>query len=329
MALAAYCLDWHVTKSDAFRDMLVDPLKPYVDIKLVAWNGENLPNNPKAAGPLIFCMLPPSEEILKNYKQKIVWLPMWDQAQDYDQTWWDKLPKNVHIVSFSDRITAKATAAGLPTLKLKYFKDPTKYRPVSWNNGKVIFYWNRTGLVGPSFLENLCQSVSARELLFLGQIDPRIDKTLQYSLPSKFGQTKVTNLKLTGRDEFLSAVSRANIFVAPRKAEGVGMTFLEAMCKGCSVIGYDAPTMNEYIQHDRNGLLIRNNYPRFIDRLTNKNLVDRPSGEPFYVKADQPWQKIAKHNFQKLGDKARQDHVIGHRNWVAQTEDYAHFVVGT
>ena len=50
-------------------------------------------------------------------------------------------------------------------------------------------------------------------------------------------------------------MEQCNIFIAPRKFEGVGVSFLEAMARGIVVIAPDNPTMNEYIEHNKNGYL--------------------------------------------------------------------------
>lgn len=327
MTISALCLDWHIKQSDAFIDMLTGPLSGYADVKLQAWDGESYPKKLLKDPVVIFCMLPPTEEFLKAYKGRAVWLPMWDQAQSYDQDWWDGLPKNLHVVAFSEQIVKKASAANLPLLKLRYFKDPDDFKPVSWDRGLVVFYWNRAGLIGPEFLKELCLSVEPRKLIFLSDIDPRIDKEKSYSLPGRIGKTSVVNLKHSSRKSYLEAVNEANIFIAPRASEGVGMTFLEAMAKGCCVIAYDAPTMNEYIKDGGNGLLLRNEPLRLIHRITGKKPVDAPSGEKYYLKTPQDWSRIKKTDFQALGTQARANHITGYRTWQEQIPGYAEFVL--
>ena len=328
MMLNAYCLDWHLSNSGAFGDLLVEPLKQSADIKLTAWDGEKLPAATSREKTVIFCMLPPGEKFLKEYKGKIVWLPMWDQAQGYDQAWWNRLPKNVHIVSFSEQVCAKANAAGLPLLQLKYYKDPATFKPVSWQAGRVIFYWNRTGLIGPKFLEQLCRSLQAKKLIFRGQIDPRIDKNVSYKLPDKFGETIIESVSMSSQEVYIKKLDEANIFIAPRKNEGVGMTFIEALAKGCCVISYDAPTMNEYIHSGGNGILLRNHYPSFIENLMGKRPTDTTSGTAFHLSDTQPWEKIAGYDFESLGSNARQDAEAGFKTWQTKIDDYANFMLG-
>jgi glycosyltransferase involved in cell wall biosynthesis len=56
-------------------------------------------------------------------------------------------------------------------------------------------------------------------------------------------------------DQYVSLLGRHNIFVAPRRKEGIGMAFLEAMAMGQCVIAAKDATMTEYIVHGENGLL--------------------------------------------------------------------------
>ena len=64
MKIIAYCMDWHINRSDAFRDLLEVPLSKWSTVEFHGWNGINvkLPKDDKI--PLIFCMLPPSEDVL-------------------------------------------------------------------------------------------------------------------------------------------------------------------------------------------------------------------------------------------------------------------------
>ena len=51
-------------------------------------------------------------------------------------------------------------------------------------------------------------------------------------------------------------LTHQKVFIAPRLAEGIGMSFLEAMAMGCAVIAQDDATMNEYIVHGKTGILV-------------------------------------------------------------------------
>ena len=50
-----------------------------------------------------------------------------------------------------------------------------------------------------------------------------------------------------------------NVFIAPRKKEGIGLIIIEAISKGMFIVGYNDSTMNEYITDKKIGFLINKN----------------------------------------------------------------------
>jgi hypothetical protein len=311
LKLNVFCLDWHIDRSTACQHLVVDPLEAFCDVELVAWDGAALPSAADdAAAPLIFFQLPPPDSLVESNASRVVWIPMWDQARGYGQDWWDAIPKSVRIVSFSEQIRVRAETAGLTVLNLRYFSDPSALASVTWDQGPVVFYWNRTGIARPSFLRKLCKAIRAKELIFRPDLDPRVDPGAHYELPKRLGRTKVTTVSASSQDEYLSATRSANVFLAPRVAEGVGLTFLEAMARGCAVIAYDAPTMNEYIRHDQNGILLD------TEHAITHALSDR-----------QDWKRIGSADLEALGTQAKADHEQGHVQWQKSVAAYASFVI--
>jgi glycosyltransferase involved in cell wall biosynthesis len=65
--------------------------------------------------------------------------------------------------------------------------------------------------------------------------------------------------------EYKAAVSRAQVYFAPRRFEGIGQAVLEAMALGLCVVSPDLPTMNEYIVHGETGLLFDADNPEPLD----------------------------------------------------------------
>lgn len=330
MKTKAYCLDWHVTKSDAFVDILVQPLRRWMDIELTAWDGADLPRDAVREDlgngrPLIFCQFPPPASLLQNEKARLVWLPMWDHAKCYPQEWWNALPKHLRVVAFSRQVIEKASAAGLDHLPLRYFKDPSTHGSVEWTNGNTVFYWNRTGLVSPLFLKKFCQATRATRLIFRDEIDPRITSKPFFALDGQLGGATVVNIRPGTRESYLEAIQTANLFIAPRASEGVGMSFLEAMARGCAVFAHDGPTMNEYIQSRENGFLFASKPSRsggltLMERLAV--MCRRPAG----LTVHQQWKEISELNYRALGDQARALHSEGFTQWQSQLAEYASFV---
>jgi hypothetical protein len=328
--LTAFCLDWHIDRSPAFRDLLLRPLEPFCDIELVAWDGSTVPDvGLEPSSPTIFCQLPPPPSLLNDERRRLVWIPMWDQARGYDKSWWAAIPKSLRVVSFSTQIQLRTNAAGLTSLPLRYFKDPGSFSPVSWSRGCILFYWNRTGMIGPAFLRKLCKALDARELIFLGCTDPRIDDRARFSLPSHLGKTVVTTLSLTSQEDYLEATRPANVFVAPRAAEGVGLSFLEAMARGSAVLAYNAPTMSEYIEDGINGALFSNKPVTEPSRAVNKlkRMLGRDRHTYNYQLTDrQDWTHINAFDLQALGLRARLDHEAGYARWQKSIPDYFDFI---
>jgi glycosyltransferase involved in cell wall biosynthesis len=328
--LKALCLDWHITKSTSCRDLLVNPLKPFCDIELVAWDGASIPDNAfNGSSPLIFWQLPPPPSLDKKERAGIVWIPMWDQARGYDRSWWDAIPKSVRVVSFSEQIRVRAETAGLPVLNLRYFFDPNAFAPVTWDRDPVLLYWNRTGMAGPSLLRKLCKAIGARELIFRSEIDPQIDPRAYYELPERLGTTRVTTISAASRKEYLELTSAANVFLAPRAVEGVGLTFLEAMARGSAVFAFDAPTMNEYIDNGRNGILLSSVPAAPRSRLSSRfsSLANRSAEAYAYQLSDrQDWVSIRARDLSALGRSALADHEKGYLNWQESISSYAAFV---
>lgn len=208
---------------------------------------------------------------------------MWDHIHSYSEQWWFKLPKRLKIVAFSKAVEGKAKRVGLKTLSLKYFPAPTLRKPISWKEGRVLFYWNRIGLITQENIISLCKALDIKNLFFQNQMDPKISLTNAYDLPPIIGKTKVHRLnKFLPRKSYIRLLQEANIYIAPRRFEGVGMTFIEAMAQGSFVLAYNGVTMNEYIHHKQNGFLIsdaRSNRtdslhlaPKILDEISHLNM---------------------------------------------------------
>ena len=297
-------------------------MSPWIPIELIAWDGVRLPCTPKKGEPVVFCQLCPSPEILQRADELLItWIPMWDDARRFSQEWWNKIPKTLKIVAFSDEIASRAKTAGLPYLRLKFFHDESKFPPTTWNQGRVLFYWNRTGMIGRKFLAKMCKSLFVDRLILLSDIDPGIPGRMSYLLPSRIGSTRVETIGFMRRSEFLSITNESNIFVAPRSAEGVGMSFLEAMARGAAVFAYDGPTMNEYIQSCRNGYMFSTIPADFLGRI-----ITYSSLHPLSEHA-QDWRKISSLDLPSLGEEARKDHQSGYLSWKESLRNFAEFIL--
>jgi glycosyltransferase involved in cell wall biosynthesis len=87
----------------------------------------------------------------------------------------------------------------------------------------------------------------------------------------------------------LDLIKEKGIYIAPRELEGIGMSFLEAMAIGKAVIAVNNPTMNEYIEHGKNGYLFDLKNPKEID-LSNIEQIQKNAYE-FMRNGRKKWEK--------------------------------------
>jgi Glycosyl transferases group 1 len=330
--ILVYSHEWHLTRSGAFLDLVVQPLQEYANVVHQAWPSV-LPSTQSIAPVLIFCQLLPPIDWMAKHTAKLIWIPMWDDIWNRTQSWWNQLPKSLHIVAFSQAVATRAHTAGLPCLRLEYFKNPGEFCPANWAGERVLLYWNRRGLISREFLKKFCAALSIDRLLFRGETDPAVDARASYDLPKQLGHTIVETLPTTAsREAYWQLTQRANVVIAPRLLEGAGMVFLEALARGCAVFANDAPTMNEYILHRQDGYLFRRPWSAqrmsvaVQARLANKGLL--PSA-PFIhgLPESQNWDEIAALDLQMLGQCALTKHRQGYENWLNAIPGFARFVL--
>jgi hypothetical protein len=340
--LTAYCFAWHTTVSPAFQHLLGEPLAPFFETEFVALpdfmmdTDDPLPTTQ----PIVFCQRPPFPAWMADGRAHIVWIPMWDLARIFPQFWWDALPKTVRVIAFSDAVAARAQSAGLPTLRLRYAKNPAEFRAVDWQADRTLMYWNRTGLLSPEALRQLCNVLDIRRLLFRDNLDPYIPRTAAYRLPRRIGTTIIETMPdFMPYGDYLELLAQTQVYIAPRAQEGVGMTFLEAMASGCAVLAADAPTMNEYIAHEQTGILLsfdqdaneRNRHLRtFKHQRMSKRWRQRLFGPSFQhpiTEVDIPVDTLEQCNLETLGQAGRSSLITAHQRWQDRLAEYAQFVL--
>jgi hypothetical protein len=327
-SVTVYIQEWHSNNSSAFDDLVITPLQSSVSIERLVWTPEeNAPSH-----TAVFCQVVPPDLWLKQIPDKLVWLPMWDAIRDKPQAWWNQLPKHLRIVAFSRAVGEKARRARLPVLELQYFKNPADFVPASFDNGRTLYYWNRRGLVSPTFLSKFCDTLKIDRLLFRPALDPGVDQRAYYDLPTKLGSTTVEIVPNgLSREDYWKAIEPANIVIAPRLHEGVGMVLLEALARGCVVFANDAATMNEYITHGENGFLFRRGWS--AERVLNAvlwRLAARGWGASpqfrFHLNDNQNWEEIGSLNLLKLGGAALQSQRAGYQQWQFSISRYIEFL---
>ena len=334
--ITAYALHWHMHTSGAFYDLLVKPLARYADIRFVGWEyHEELPL-PREDELTIFCQYPPPESWLRQSNAPVVWIPMADHTLYPPSI--DHHP-SVRVVAFSHEVATWAEKWGLPYLRLQYFMNPDDFPQADFDDGLVMLYWNRLAFYRQRFIRRMCKALGVKKLIFRSAADAMLPKRYRYTLPPKIGQAEVeTHHGLQSREDFLALMHRSNVFLTPRAREGVGFVMLEALASGCAVFGYDAPTMNEYIQSGVNGFLFPQPKPETrLNKLLIK-LYRAVYSRVYYLKHRQypiyfealsfrDWKQLKNLNLAELGANARRAQAEGYAKWIASIPDYAEFVL--
>ncbi len=270
------------TKSTYFlRDILRDHFD-IVDIWDESWNGgEKISatqiNSQNFDYVLFFQSFLPLCE-LKKIKAKIIWVPMYDGVVQLGNSFWMELSTiSIKILSFSKKISEITANHKLDTLSVQYFINPEDLPMVVDYAKKKVFFWQRTNF---SF-SDVKKIIGNQEInQFILKLDP--DPGYKASFPIKEDIEKY-NIKIIqetlSKEEYTSLLKESNLFISPRKYEGIGMSFIEAMTMGLSVVAIDKPTMNEYIRNDKNGYLVDPNKLREIDFSTfKKNGINAREG---------------------------------------------------
>ncbi len=162
--------------------------------------------------------------------KKNIFVPMYDN--EWESYWqWKRIAwSGMGVISFCDKVTEHAKRCGVKNiLDVRYFPNPSDF-PQEEGESKRVFLWERGDI-----------SASTAKKLFPPE--------LGYTFDVKKGD------EFLSHEEYLSRIAKSEIVVAPRRKEGIGMAFLEAMAMGKCVVAHNDATMNEYINDGVNGIL--------------------------------------------------------------------------
>ena len=193
--------------------------------------------------------------------RNLVFVPMYDNTGLGDEDLWERLD-GVKVLSFCRAMHDNFVSRDINSLYAQYYPE---IKPCGGaRQGKGIFFWQRVREIDWNTLKLLIgnQKVERINLHFtpnLGALGAR---------PTSLERLKY-NIEQTSWFEdyadYLDLLSRMRYYLAPRITEGIGMSFLEAMSAGCTVIAADKPTMSEYIEQGKTGLLFDPFNPAMID----------------------------------------------------------------
>lgn len=230
----------------------------------------------------------------------VIVVPMFDGSGGMPDLHWN-FAAGARFFNFSVSLHERIRLLGGQTMLLRYFPQPVPQDRLPRFDTLRGFFWERRPDHGIHF--NYVDQLIGEELdsLHLHKAPdvpfyaPRKQKEFSYTLTESVWFDK--------RAEFDECLAAANVFVAPRVAEGIGMAQLEAMARGMLVLAHDAPTNNEYISNGINGILF------------HKDLHH----ERLHIRADAA----------RLGRAAWQTVVEGCQKWEKSHEAIRSWVAGT
>ena len=200
--------------------------------------------------------------------RKVILVPMFDACPLSTDHFWENYSgiPGIKFINFSKTLHARFLKFGFESRYFQYFPSPQKF-PQNRVNAEELsgFFWQRTDLLNWNHIRRLIKNADFKRFSIHGAVDLPGFKVV---MPTK-AEIEKYSINITKwfphRDGYFRAVKESDVFFAPRTVEGIGMSFLEAMAAGKCVAAPDNPTMNEYIDHGRTGLLYNPKRPGPLD----------------------------------------------------------------
>lgn len=191
--------------------------------------------------------------LLSGRHPNVTFAPMYDAMWRGGAFTWRPSFNAAKILCFSWALAAEVAPHAPVHRRVQYF-PPADAAPVADFDTLRGFLWYRRRDIPPQSAFALTEGTDFASLAIHDAPDPGHEASFPAAAPKHVGRLIRSTWSADGNG-FREALAGANVFFAPRPLEGIGMAFLEAMARGLCVVAPDAPTMNEYVSHGRNGLL--------------------------------------------------------------------------
>jgi glycosyltransferase involved in cell wall biosynthesis len=190
--------------------------------------------------------------------KRVVVVPMYDGSANMPDLHW-LWSSQARFVNFSRQLHARTVRCGAKSFLVKYFKPPVRENQIKTFEKLNVLLWQRRPEHGLNLnmVERLLREQISSLHVHNTPDDPTIDSSVYMRselAPGSYKLTTSTWFKAAG--DYGKVLDSTNVFIAPRRSEGIGMAFLEAMSRGCLVFASDDATHDEYIANWVNGILI-------------------------------------------------------------------------
>lgn len=206
-------------------------------------------------------------ELRKLVCRRVFWAPMRDDVDGSARTWRRLHASGVRLINFCREAHEMFSRLGFISLYVQYWPpgqpanlDLSDAAPT----GLKVFFWIRRQELGWGVLKALLGDTRPDQIVLRLAADPGEGLTL----PS---QDEIAEYRIElittwlDQAQYSALLGDCDVFIAPRRVEGIGLSFLEAMAMGKAVVAPNCPTMNEYVDHGRNGYLYDPAAPAAID----------------------------------------------------------------
>ena len=202
-----------------------------------------------------FQTLIPSYHLLKLRNKNLMWAPMYDNLP-FDWKYWIKIKyTNIKILCFSNKVKLHADKLGCQNIGLKYFIKPKEMVFKTPQKTLNIFFWYRNDLKLRDWI-GLFDLNKINKIIYFDSPDPgRKSEEFDKITLDKY-KIELIKISFLPHAEYIEYVKNCDVFISPRKQEGIGMSFLEAISMGKYIVSNDDSTMNEYIADKNIGFLI-------------------------------------------------------------------------
>ncbi|MET3781265.1 hypothetical protein ABIC32_001910 [Brevundimonas sp. 1080] len=183
-------------------------------------------------------------------------VPMYDGSATMPDLHWIWSAK-AQFVNFSFTLHHRVAGLGNKSFLARYFTPVvSQSERATFKTGLRAFLWQRRpehGISAPAIMKLLHGQIESLHV-HNAPDEPHLD-TRAYKVSSTSSCTVTQTSWFPNAADYHAALAQANVFIAPRRAEGIGMALLEAMSRGMLIVACDEPTHNEYISNWLNGVL--------------------------------------------------------------------------